>query len=57
VIPGIKHQDTYILVKRSFNPENAICDLKLVLAPEGDPNSPELKPLIAEKYRMIELPV
>lgn len=56
-IPGIKHQYTYILVKRSFSPENAICDLKLVLAPEGDPNCAELKSLINEKYRIIECPV
>ena len=56
-IPGINHQYTYVLVKRSISPENAICGFKVVLAPESNPNSPQLKPLIESGWRVIECPV
>ncbi len=56
-IPGIKHYYTYIFIKRSISPANAICGFKLLLAPENDPNSPELKPLIQSGWKCIECPV
>ena len=45
-IPGLNHKYLYMFVKRSFSPENAICGFKLVLAPESNKNSAEIKPLI-----------
>lgn len=56
-IPGLKHQYTYILVKRSFSPENAICDFKLILSNEESPYSEELNQMINQDYRIIECPV
>lgn len=44
-------------MKRSITPTDAICGFKVLLAPEGDLNSPELKPLIEAGWRIIECPV
>ena len=45
------------MIKRSISPENAICGFKIILAPEGNPNSSEIKPLIDDGWRIIESPV
>ena len=40
-----------------MSPENAICDFQLVLAPEDDHNSAEIKPFIERGYNVQQCPV